>query len=171
MIKKHINIAKKLMIEQPVFHLTAKENNDRKSFTHLRWMLEEVVSDKMSDTKASRWLGYVQGILLFKGLGNYDRFVDIKNINIKGDSDIVSHLIVVEQYLDDEKGIDILPKHSQIILEKFHIRFLINMIQKNEWHQDDANRILGIVQGILCCVDYIDVEEERNRTRALFNGE
>ncbi len=171
MTKKHIEIAKNLITSQPVFRLTAKENPDRQSFTHLKWMLEEVIGDTMSNTKASRWLGYVQGILLFKGIGDYDSMIDIKNINKKGESSVVSHLIVIEQYFDKEKGLNILPEYSQVILEKFNIMFLLNMIQKNEWHQDDENRILGIVQGILCCVGYIDVENERNRTRALFNGE
>lgn len=34
---------------------------------HLAWMLEEIVLEYMSETKANRWLGYVQGVLVCKG--------------------------------------------------------------------------------------------------------
>lgn len=39
---------------------------------HLLWMLNEIISDNMSDTKANRWLGYVQGVLYMSGVIDVD---------------------------------------------------------------------------------------------------
>lgn len=35
---------------------------------HLIWMLQEIQKLEMSETKANRWLGYVQGCLTMHGL-------------------------------------------------------------------------------------------------------
>lgn len=35
--------------------------------SHLHWMLLEIIGTEMSDTKANRWLGFVQGIMTSKG--------------------------------------------------------------------------------------------------------
>lgn len=35
---------------------------------HLAWMLTELSSDAMSETKKHRWLGYIQGCMAFRGL-------------------------------------------------------------------------------------------------------
>jgi hypothetical protein len=37
-------------------------------FEHLTWMLQEIQKSEMSETKANRWLGYVQGCLTMYGL-------------------------------------------------------------------------------------------------------
>lgn len=35
--------------------------------SHLAWMLTELSSDEMSETKKHRWLGYIQGCMTMKG--------------------------------------------------------------------------------------------------------
>lgn len=47
--------------EQPEFPL---------SEPHLVWMLEQITMEYMSRTKANRWLGYVQGVMVAKGFIN-----------------------------------------------------------------------------------------------------
>lgn len=171
MKERHIYIAENIIKDYPAFNLKAEENLDRESFSHLRWMLEEVIKNEMSDTKASRWLGYVQGVMAYKGIEDYEKLLDLDNIRNKGDSNVTSHIEVLKQYLNPETGIHLMPEYSQRILNKFNIEVLLKDITEDKWHHADANRIFGIVQGILCCVGYMNVEEERNRTRHLFNGE
>lgn len=38
--------------------------------THLAWMLAKLSDDDMSETKKHRWLGYIQGCMVFYGLLN-----------------------------------------------------------------------------------------------------
>ncbi|ELL7856302.1 hypothetical protein AAGG91_002682 [Salmonella enterica] len=39
---------------------------------HLSWMLNELSSDTMSETKKHRWLGYVQGCMVSQNLINVE---------------------------------------------------------------------------------------------------
>ncbi|AUG85261.1 hypothetical protein DIREPILLOW8_61 [Vibrio phage Direpillow8] len=40
------------------------------SESHLVWMLEQITMEYMPRTKANRWLGYVQGVMVAKGFIN-----------------------------------------------------------------------------------------------------
>lgn len=42
--------------------------NDPTSNEHLAWMLLELGSSEMSETKKHRWLGYIQGCMVMKNL-------------------------------------------------------------------------------------------------------
>jgi len=47
---------------------------DPTNINHLYWMTCQVHSDKLSsETKCHRWLGYVQGVLVMKGLLDVDK--------------------------------------------------------------------------------------------------
>lgn len=138
------------------------ENPDRTSYPHMRWMLEEVINSNYSSTKMNRWLGYVQGVLSFKKMEDPLILADINHCyNKKNDDIVTSHLNVVRGYL--QQDID----HP----EKSVTKNILKLIDLNLMNSDDANRLLGIVQGIYVCNGIIDVEEERDRTRKLFNGE
>lgn len=55
--------------------LNTKSENDPDHPTsrhHLAWMLDELVSDTMSETKKHRWLGYIQGCMVCQGLINVE---------------------------------------------------------------------------------------------------
>lgn len=40
---------------------------DKTGEEHLRWMLNEIISMNKTGTKASRWLGFVQGVMVMRG--------------------------------------------------------------------------------------------------------
>lgn len=62
MLKKHIEA------DTPVQFVIGSATT---SFTHLRWMLGEI--RKMTDVgKANRWLGYIQGVLIFNHFTTLD---------------------------------------------------------------------------------------------------
>lgn len=43
------------------------------SISHLKWMLSQIFKGKLSsNTKEHRWLGYVQGVLVVRGVLNVD---------------------------------------------------------------------------------------------------
>lgn len=37
---------------------------------HLKWMLDQICLEYMTETKANRWLGFVQGVLACKSIIN-----------------------------------------------------------------------------------------------------
>lgn len=172
MEKKHISIAKELIKNHPFLSDGKPDEKNFQSFSHLRWMLDNVISDEMSDTKASRWLGYVQAQMVLSHLTSYEKMLDIENVKPKLDRDkIVSHIEVIQYYLDPNIGIDRMPYFLRKKFETFNIKEILLKINKDKWDSCDANRILGIIQGILCDLEFIDVLEERERTRSIFNGE
>lgn len=171
MEKKHIAIAKDMIENINEFNISSKENEDRESYSHLKWMLETVIEDSMSDTKASRWLGYTQGVLAFKGVEEFELFLNINNLEEKTKDMSQAHLDVIQLYFDEKKGFHNVDSKTNEIFEKFNIEFLLNKIKNDEWEHDDSNRVLGMIQGIFCCSGYLNVELERSRTRQLFNGD
>ena len=46
----------------------ARNPSGSTTLSHLMWMLYEVKKEEMSDTKRSRWLGFVQGCLVKDGI-------------------------------------------------------------------------------------------------------
>lgn len=55
--------------------LDTKAENDPDHPTsrhHLSWMLNELASDEMSETKKHRWLGYIQGCMVSQNLINVE---------------------------------------------------------------------------------------------------
>ncbi len=53
-----------------------EEDPNGKSRQHMVWMLDKIIKDGFNKTKANRWLGYVQGWLVFHDLASLE---DIKN--------------------------------------------------------------------------------------------
>jgi len=49
--------------------------------SHLEYMLESIISSKVKNEKAHRWLGWVQGIICCKGAAT---LTQMKNINSGG---------------------------------------------------------------------------------------
>lgn len=45
---------------------------DKTSNPHLCWMLTHILTMDVTDTKAHRWLGFVQGVMAVKGLIDVD---------------------------------------------------------------------------------------------------
>lgn len=50
----------------------AADDGDRKDFGHLLWMLDQIRTGVVTDHKAHRWLGFVQGILIANHLTTVD---------------------------------------------------------------------------------------------------
>jgi hypothetical protein len=44
------------------------ETDPGTSFAHLRWMLSELMKETMPQGKSNRWLGFIQGMMIAKGL-------------------------------------------------------------------------------------------------------
>lgn len=44
-----------------------EQSKDGVSYPHLRWMVEQIEKDEMSEGKTMRWLGYIQGVLVAIG--------------------------------------------------------------------------------------------------------
>jgi hypothetical protein len=44
------------------------ESEPGTSYAHLRWMLSELKTAKFPKGKANRWLGFIQGIMIERGL-------------------------------------------------------------------------------------------------------
>ena len=55
--------------------------NDSYGKNHLHYMLSKIVSGEISGTKAHRWLGYVQGVIVFSDGATLEQ---LKKLN-KGD--------------------------------------------------------------------------------------
>ena len=67
-MKPHITVASNYLNTLPSLKgiQSFEDPSEPDDFSHLKWMLEEIVKDGMSDTKANRWLGFVQGMLFTK---------------------------------------------------------------------------------------------------------
>ncbi len=140
-----------------------KENVDRQSYTHLKWMLDQVIKAPYSSTKMNRWLGYVQGVMIYNKKEEWSVMVSLEDCTAKEYNDIVvSHLTIVNDYLKEQRVLD---------QQYFFTETLLKQLSKDQINSDDANRLLGIVQGIFVCNDILNVEEERTRTRQIFKGE
>lgn len=62
------------------------ETDPYQKLSHLRWMLDEIVSnDTQSITKKHRWLGFVQGVLIAKKLTTVDIERDFTRDLLNGD--------------------------------------------------------------------------------------
>ncbi len=75
MSKTYQIIAKSYIDQFPAFSNPECNSNDPISDTHLSWMLHVISGEikdpaQQSETKMHRWLGYVQGILVVKGMLN-----------------------------------------------------------------------------------------------------
>lgn len=64
----HKVVATGYLKSYPEFSDVRSNEDDPVSNCHLAWMLTQVCSDEMSETKANRWLGYVQGVMVMKGM-------------------------------------------------------------------------------------------------------
>lgn len=145
------------------------ENLDRMSLTHLKWMLEEIKKNEMSETKSSRWLGYVISIITLKGI-KLPNYLTTYDLSKKKQSDITSHSVVAKTYLD-RKTIKNLNKKQENIIELYECNNKLNIIIENQSSAVELNRMLGFIQGVFVYLELIKVDEERNKTRNYFNGE
>lgn len=77
-----------------------------------------------------------------------------------------------------DRYIDIISKNEQLfsgLQNRATASSLISLCSEASLNMDDypfdkINRWLGFVQGVLCAVDIIDVDEERNFTRPLLHS-
>lgn len=165
-------IAKNMINSYSDFDIESKEDpNNPLSLHHLRWMLETIISSDYSDTKMSRWLGYIQGAYAYKKPNETESLLDFDRATskIKDYQDkTTSHLVIVNDYLSGQfDGFN----HDDFDFGNYNLLFLLNVIKQEHMDSVEANRLLGFIQGILVCKGLLDVEQERNRTRKIFNGE
>lgn len=53
-----------------------------------------------------------------------------------------------------------------------HLYWMLDCVEKNSLSSETKfHRWLGFVQGVLCYVEVLSVNQERGRTRYIFNGE
>ncbi|MCY9861397.1 hypothetical protein OTK49_02550 [Vibrio coralliirubri] len=160
---KHINAKPVGNAEEPM------------SFSHLFWMLDEISSGSMNETKSSRWLGYVYSILRSKQEVSEITTLQLKSFNeFNGEKHhthrLRSSVEITEGYLveaDEMHGSiefsvddDSLP-NLYAILRHVHGSLLTDMT---------ANFWIGYVQGCMVVKGMLNVNEERERTRSIFNG-
>ncbi len=145
------------------------ENLDRMSLTHLKWMLEEIKKNEMSETKSSRWLGYVISIITLKGIELPD-YLTTYDLSKKKETNISSHSSVAKTYLE-RKTIDNLNEKQQNIIDKYDCSEKLNIIIENKFSEVELNRMLGFIQGVFVYLELIKVDEERDKTRNYFNGQ
>ena len=70
MIHKDITDRYLSMIDEE--HESSYQTQEYTTFSHLKWMLNEIASGEMDDGKANRWLGFVQGVLVMRNLTTVD---------------------------------------------------------------------------------------------------
>lgn len=149
--------------------IKATENIERMSLTHLKWMLEEIKNNEMSETKSSRWLGYVISIITLKGIKLPKYLMDYNLSKIK-EKNITSHSIVAKTYLD-RQIIKSLNENQKKIIDEYDCFNKLNIIIENKVSELELNRMLGFIQGVFVYLEIINVDEERDKTREYFNGE
>lgn len=59
--------------DKPSGWVYSERSFDGMGHNHLRWMLEELAKGQMSPTKACRWLGFAQALMLIYGISSLDR--------------------------------------------------------------------------------------------------
>lgn len=47
--------------------VVAPRSNPGYTYSHLRWMLKEIMDGRVTGDKSHRWLGFVQGVLVREG--------------------------------------------------------------------------------------------------------
>lgn len=55
-------------------------SQDKTSNMHLCWMLQCIATMQVNDPKAHRWLGFVQGVMVCKGLIDVDQERELTRI-------------------------------------------------------------------------------------------
>lgn len=72
-MKTHIIVANDYLNNEMIHYVSQEDNKNPTAMHHIRWMLEQIIMNNMSDTKANRWLGYVQGIMTMHNM------IDVNN--------------------------------------------------------------------------------------------
>ena len=75
-----IKVAKKLLIDLEEHGWTSQKNKTGKTVRHATWMLKKISKGKMEETKAHRWLGYAQGVLVIYSVFTLEQ---MKKVNEK----------------------------------------------------------------------------------------
>lgn len=78
---------------------------------------------------------------------------------------------VARGYLDKELSKIISKELPEFPSADCHLAWMLEEILLEYMTETKANRWLGYIQGVMACKGYINVSEERNRTRNIFNGE
>jgi hypothetical protein len=164
-------IAKNILDKYEVFNIERKENKDRESFSHLGWMLEEIINSNLQNTKMARWFGYVLAILVVKAVDEEKKLFDFDDLNLKTKEDLInSHIIAGQYYIDNNllvtEDFNINQKLTEYKCEERLIKIL-----SNRYDSVHSNILFGYIQGHLVNLKLLNVEEERDRTRSIFNGE
>lgn len=164
-------IAKNILNKYDVFDIERKENKDRESFSHLGWMLEEIINSELQNTKMARWFGYVLAILVVKSVDKEKEFFDFDNLALKGKNDFInSHIVVGQHYVDNNLLItDTLSVNNK--LTEYKCKERLTEVLSDKYDSVESNVVLGYIQGHLVNLKLLNVEEERDRTRSIFNGE
>lgn len=154
-------------------HCPAKENpDDPLSLPHLKWMLSEINNDAMSNTKSSRWLGYVYAALESLNIVETlereqipERFSELERSGHHACN------FVCEGYLNT----DILSFNNNTDTKTpehiLRIKSILETITNNTMSDQESNFLLGYAQGIMVENGLLNVNEERNRTREIFKGD
>lgn len=169
-IAKHLREATKHIDAKPV-----ENAEEPMGFPHLFWMLGVIASGAMNETKSSRWLGYVYAVLRDKQAVPEITTSQLETFNeydgIKYDlTRLRSSVEITEGYLKEANEMqgttefliddDSLP-NLYAILRYVH-GSLTTAMTANFW--------IGYVQGCMVAKGMLNVNEERDRTRPIFNG-
>lgn len=161
-------IAQNIINTAPLLEENIKESTDRLSLTHLKWMTNEVIHSDYSESKMCRWLGYVQGVLVFKDFYSIeDALCESTWMEKEKHDNIVSHLEIINYYL----SVDFFNNEKEMLFKDFNLYNLLIQLSHDKISANDANRVLGLIQGVFVCKGLLNVEEERDRTRNIFKGE
>ncbi len=164
-------IAKHILNKYDVFDIERKENKDRESFSHLGWMLEKIVNSNLQDTKMARWFGYVLAILVVKSIDKEEAFFDFDNLTLKTDKDFInSHIIAGQHYLENNLLNTDFPNVNNKLIE-YKCKERLSEVLSDKYDSVESNVVFGYIQGHLVHLNLLNVEDERNRTRSIFNGE
>lgn len=63
--------------------ITAEQQEEGKDPPHLKWMAEQIISEKVTGRKAQRWLGYIQAALIFTGANTLNQMKALNTATIQ----------------------------------------------------------------------------------------
>lgn len=168
-MNEHIKSAIFILKNYKEFEISS-ENDDRTSNEHLSWMLNEIVKNEMSSTKANRWLGYIKGIMVFNETAKFSEIFSSPEKEYENDFSLDKpHIEIAKEYLKNKKTSTTADSLANQCNLSFATITLKNIVSEC-WSPDYSNQMLGYAQAIMVSLKIIDVDEERERTRSLFNG-
>lgn len=79
--------------------------------------------------------------------------------------------VIARGYLDSELSQYHAFKQPDYPTSESHLVWMLKQITMEYMPRTKANRWLGFIQGVLTVKGYINVQDERSRTRPIFSGE